>query len=269
MLPLDEEIQHTETLRTTGEELSAVQVQAVDQAVDKMTAADRNLIARCSQKLREQAWAHEQSADPRDGPSKDKGKGVDPRNWGNLEFSDSEEMNPAAQAQVFENWKKLQREQREQRARLDHHQSRRNPHVEEPLPVGAPPVQNVNEDILRELKALRAETAELRNTQESKQPKRKHARIQLPQADPISVSQGVASERQRRDPTKNHATYLHPSQQLPPDSYLGRALGPLPRTCPVIPDGSDDPKSSSEDDGYNPSSSESGESLESSNTYRS
>ncbi|KAF9495117.1 hypothetical protein BDN71DRAFT_1431239 [Pleurotus eryngii] len=118
----------------------------------------------------EAAWAHEPPANLGEGPSKDKGKGIDPHNWGNLELSDNEDLNPAAQVKAYE---ALQKYQHEIRAIEQHGGGSFLP------PAARKPTENANDVLLRKLQALKAENAKLKEKKLSKKHKKK-AQVQLP-----------------------------------------------------------------------------------------
>ncbi|KAF9491807.1 hypothetical protein BDN71DRAFT_1578490 [Pleurotus eryngii] len=86
-LPLDEEIN---AIRNAHTELSREQTNTVKTAEDSMTQAERDLLAKRRQNV-------------------NKGKGVDPRNWGNIHFSDEEEAHPDVQEKAYNEWKAHQR----------------------------------------------------------------------------------------------------------------------------------------------------------------
>lgn len=87
--------------------------------------------------------------------------------------------------------------------------------------VNPPPAEMLNAEILKELKAIREENARLREEQADQRTKRKHARVQLPPVNPVSISRGIASKSMGRDPGQSDRAHLLPSRQLPADSYLG------------------------------------------------
>ncbi|KAF9499142.1 hypothetical protein BDN71DRAFT_1524591 [Pleurotus eryngii] len=259
-LPLDEEINAIRNART---ELSREQTDTVRTAEDSMTQAERDLLAKQRQNVRDEARAHEPLADPWDGPSRDKGKGVDPRNWGNIHFSDEEETRPDVQEKAYNEWKARQRNY------LDINHRPVLP-VMPTKPVPTPSTaEALNLEILRELKAIRAENAHLREQQSDKAAK-KHAWVTSRQADPVSISRGMASMASKGAPARDEHAHLRPSKQLPADSYLGRAFRHQPtKSHPnddpdPLSDGSYDP-----DDPQSSSSEEPSDSESSSDNYRS
>ncbi|KAF9489277.1 hypothetical protein BDN71DRAFT_1435517 [Pleurotus eryngii] len=110
---------------------------------------------------------------PGDGPSRDKGKGVDPWNWGNIHFSDKEETHPDVQEKAYNEWKAHQRNY------LDINHRPVLPGLPtKPVPTPST-AKALNLEILRELKAIRAENAHLQEQQSDKAAK-KHAWILYP-----------------------------------------------------------------------------------------
>ncbi|KAF4565677.1 hypothetical protein EYR36_002255 [Pleurotus pulmonarius] len=249
-LTLDEEIK-----RHARTELNREQTHTIRTAENSMTPPERDLLTKRRQNVRDETRAHEPLADLGDGPPKNKGKGVDPRNWGNIHFSDEEETRPDVQEKAYNEWKARQRNY------LDTNHRPALP----AMPVNPVPATStaeaLNLEILRELKAIRAENARLREQQSDKPAKRKHARVTMRQADPVSISRGMASLATKGVPARDEHAHLRPSNQLPANSYLGRAF----QHQPAGNDPSDDPTTSS-DASYDPSDSRSSSSDESSNS---
>ncbi|KAG9221532.1 hypothetical protein CCMSSC00406_0009355 [Pleurotus cornucopiae] len=248
-LALDEE---SDEFVTTQRELNPEQAEAVRSAVDGMDESERDLISRRNRAMRDEARAHEPLVKLGEGPSKDKGKGIDPRNWGNLDLSDNEDLNPTAQAKAY---KALQKYQHEIRAIEQHGGGSFLP------PAAHKPTDNANDVLLRELQVLKAENAKLKEKKLSKKHKKK-ARVQLPLVDPVSVSRGVAFQTATGNSQDASRAPILPSDQLPAESYLGRAFA---AARPTNPSGSDDPSSS--ESSYSPDeSSSSSSSSESDNS---
>ncbi|KAJ3751619.1 hypothetical protein EV360DRAFT_2602, partial [Lentinula raphanica] len=77
--------------------LSPEQELTVKMAEANLNDSERERIARRHNSVRILA---EDEESREEGPSMGKGKGIDPRNWGNVRFDD-EEMNPGLQAQIL------------------------------------------------------------------------------------------------------------------------------------------------------------------------
>ncbi|KAF9487159.1 hypothetical protein BDN71DRAFT_1514244 [Pleurotus eryngii] len=224
-LALDEE---SNEFVTTQRELNPEQAEAVRSTVDGMDESERDLISRKNQAMRDKAWAHEPLANLGEGPSKDKGKGIDPRNWGNLELSDNEDLNPAAQAKAC---KALQKYQCEICAIKQHGGGSFLP------PIACKPTENSNDILLRELQALKAENAKLKEQKLSKKHKKK-AQVQLPLVvDSVSVSHGVAFQMATGNSQDASQAPILPSNQLPAESYLGCTFAMTKLTDPSGGDG--------------------------------
>ncbi|KAJ3979498.1 hypothetical protein F5890DRAFT_1421264, partial [Lentinula detonsa] len=83
-------LQLPENNKMNNNSLSPEQELTVQMAEANLNDSERERIARCHSSIRilaEDEESHEE------GPSMDKGKGIDPRNWGNVSLDDKE-MNP-------------------------------------------------------------------------------------------------------------------------------------------------------------------------------
>ncbi|KAJ8462316.1 hypothetical protein ONZ45_g17979 [Pleurotus djamor] len=197
--------------------LNPEQSVTVEKAANSLSQHQRDLIAKRQQALQESSRAHETPVSLGEGPSQGKGKGVDPRNWGNLDFSD-DDLDPEAQAKAMRLWKTLQREQRNIEGRSGTRQETTEPE---------PSVQ----DQIRQLQKQNAELMELVKslTAPDSGPgtQTKKVRTVAPLADPVSISHGIASELRnvrtpRNEETPHNQRDILPSNQIPRESYLGR-----------------------------------------------
>ncbi|KAJ3978410.1 hypothetical protein F5890DRAFT_1560391, partial [Lentinula detonsa] len=101
---VDEPVLQSENSKVNNNSLSPEQELTVRMAEANLDDREREIIARRYSSVR----ILEDDEESRDeGPSSSKGKGIDPRNWGNVSI-DNEEMNPDLQAQILESLKNAQ-----------------------------------------------------------------------------------------------------------------------------------------------------------------
>ncbi|KAF5386571.1 hypothetical protein D9615_002141 [Tricholomella constricta] len=88
------------TGKTALTKLTPEQEQAVDTARQAMTPDQRERVDRRTEQIRRVRFPDPEPEKPGE-PSRNKGKGIDPRNWGAAELSESE-VNPEVQRQILE-----------------------------------------------------------------------------------------------------------------------------------------------------------------------
>ncbi|KAJ8481441.1 hypothetical protein ONZ45_g15313 [Pleurotus djamor] len=203
----------------TAPALNPEQSVTVEKAANSLSQHQRDLIAKRQQALQEGSRAHETPVSLGEGPSQGKGKGVDPRNWGNLDFSD-DDLDPEAQANAMRLWKTLQREQRNLGGRSGNRQetTEPDPSVQEQIRQ----LQKQNAELMELVKSLTA-------PESGPGTQTKKVRTVVPLTDPVSISHGIASELRnvrtpRNEETPHNQRDILPSNQIPRESYLGRAF---------------------------------------------
>ncbi|KAJ3785356.1 hypothetical protein GGU10DRAFT_250307, partial [Lentinula aff. detonsa] len=92
--------------------LSPEQELTVKMAEANLNDREREIIARRHSSVRILA---EDEESREEGPSTGKGKGIDPRNWGNIGI-DEEEMNPGLQAQILASLENAQNQSEKNKA---------------------------------------------------------------------------------------------------------------------------------------------------------
>ncbi|KAF9499294.1 hypothetical protein BDN71DRAFT_1522335 [Pleurotus eryngii] len=172
---------------------------------DNLELTEKERIAKRQHNMRDDTRAHEQLAEPGDGPSRNKGKGINPRNWRNIDFSDDNNLRADAQDKAYNEWKARQY--------CDKHNRPAYPFGQQYTPAPNPSTaEDLNCEILNELREIRAKNAWLHDQQAVLPLKPKHARLAIPQADPVSISQGIASKATKGALTQGEQAHLLPSR---------------------------------------------------------
>ncbi|KAJ3782126.1 hypothetical protein GGU10DRAFT_378874, partial [Lentinula aff. detonsa] len=109
---VDEPRLQSETSKVNENSLSPEQELTVKMAEANLNDREREIIARRHSSVRILA---EDEESREEGPSTGKGKGIDPRNWGNISI-DEEEMNPGLQAQLLASLGNARRQSEENKA---------------------------------------------------------------------------------------------------------------------------------------------------------
>ncbi|KAF4585118.1 hypothetical protein EYR40_001954 [Pleurotus pulmonarius] len=187
-----------------------------------------------------------------------KGKNIDPSNWGNVDFEE-DDLDPAAQAAAFKLWR-LTKDKNPvpDKARPGLTRSRANMIRREP-----PNVEDERDHLRQRLDELEKENERLRNRRTSRTPLTDGIRHQIKE----STARPKPKPKKRSAKEKDEKAGFLPSSQIPPNSFLGRALKSVDekrgrRKNKTSDDSSDDDPSSSSSEGPIDSSS-SGESSSS------
>ncbi|KAG9223419.1 hypothetical protein CCMSSC00406_0007606 [Pleurotus cornucopiae] len=202
--------------------LNVDQINTIDSAYDNLSALDKERLARRNARV----VPAEHEIPPQEVHMKTplaKEKGVDPRNWGNLNF-ENEDLDPVAQARALKLWKLAQQ---------------KSEPVPKPAagPSGEPecdtPLHHLpNEDQSR----LRRKLLELERENEKLRERSRHA-SRTPITEGVRAQINEATHRTRSKPKSKRnkasagkrddkSTFL-PSSQIPPNSFLGRALNSI------------------------------------------
>ncbi|EIW62205.1 uncharacterized protein TRAVEDRAFT_45041 [Trametes versicolor FP-101664 SS1] len=275
--------------------LTAAQTQAVQAAENAISAADRERIERRTQLVRNHSQTSLSSDSSRgEGPSKDKGKAVDARNWGASGIPHDElqpevqqreldvylappadvlaTYNTDEQREMLAYWQARKEAQSAPTARAPsrHHGSRSSTlRASAPSPEPAPSA--TESALARELAALRHEVRELRESQPPEVPLpvlpqavRKHSKSK-PRAHVVnnglagrfvdSVVGAAGGRAGSHTDSRARSSSLRPMAQLEPGSYLGQAFNGIAGGDGPSDSGSSSSSSSSE------SSSDTDESL--------
>ncbi|KAJ3744668.1 hypothetical protein DFH05DRAFT_1611995 [Lentinula detonsa] len=203
--------------------LDSEQLRAIEQAEATLTNEQREQIRRRQQKTRIVENNEESQGD---GPSDQKGKGVDPRNWGSSNLHD-DEMNPDIQAQIlqsiqnknkrtearheldiiFQEWRAMESERIEAKVRAEN--------------------AKTQEWILERITELREQVeSEKRDSWRSIKAERKD--------EPLNVSLNNDSEEQIKDvrPNRKLMSTFKPANLVAPESHIAKLFHQLRGTTP-------------------------------------
>ncbi|KAG6825633.1 hypothetical protein H0H92_003000 [Tricholoma furcatifolium] len=219
--------------------LSLEQIETVSRARAQMDPEQRHLIDKQMQSTaqaqsnKEIVNGHNNSTDTDEeihaGPSVDKGKNVDPRNWGHLDFL-NEEMDPDVQRQILQACNDIMNKNKSG-----------NVHIDEPQELNDPEAvkESENEELTREdlkekLKLQSRIIKELKacNKRINKGPKkfRTHRAASEPLSQELegmigkltNVNKKISLHREKNKSEKTNL--LNPVNQITKDSTLGRAF---------------------------------------------
>ncbi|KAJ8689423.1 hypothetical protein PTI98_012326 [Pleurotus ostreatus] len=247
----------TSSLDHRRKSLDVHQINTINTAYNTLSMHDIDKIARREKKL----MPNETELTRKPGPSK--GKGVDPRNWGNIPLEE-DELDPVAQARALRHWKQAQNDS--------------DPVIEKG------PTSVLNEDTTireEEQQLLREKLAELER-ENRKLKEQTRLRSRTPITEGIRAHIKEATDRPKPKPKlkkskkssgKSTKSNFLPSSQIPPNSFLGRALHSVDEKRSSkrlkhhkMSDDPSDPSTTSDDDSSSssPSSDSSNESSSSS-----
>ncbi|KAF4597350.1 hypothetical protein EYR40_007802 [Pleurotus pulmonarius] len=253
--------------------LNREQLNTIDSAYDNLSNQQRERLARRDAALDNRSEAAPVLLTPGPGAgtttaaaANAKGKNVDPSNWGNVDFEE-DDLDPAAQAAAFKLWR-LTKDKNpvSDKARPGLTRSRANTFRREP-----PNVEDERDHLRQRLDELEKENERLRNRRTSQTPLTDGVRHQIKE----STTRPKLKPKKKSAKDRDEKAGFLPSSQIPPNSFLGRALKSVDekrrrRKNNMSDDSSDDDPSSSpsEDPSDSSSSSESSSSGESSVGFR-
>ncbi|KAG6914922.1 hypothetical protein DXG01_014408, partial [Tephrocybe rancida] len=241
--------------------LTAEQSRVVDMARQRMSAAERERVDTRYVNTSSMPNVHQATSEETEqhaGPSRDKGKGPDPRNWGAAELS-GDEYDPEVQRQILEAANAL-KEQRDAANKLPEPQSDKSSSDLEESESEEPEPRPTRADLKERLHLKKKLQAELRKLKkEISKSKSKKSRAKRAGSEPAShefadlIGKITSLNKKVKDTdrkTKSSKKELKPINQLAKNSSLGQAFEQVR--------GSD-----SEDTGSDSSSSDSSSSSES------
>ncbi|KAG6806234.1 hypothetical protein H0H92_012118, partial [Tricholoma furcatifolium] len=217
-----------------------------------MTEEQRRLVDERMSNAR--ANDNESSSESQDeaGPSKDKGKGTDPRNWGNVDWL-GDEVDPEVQRQLLQACNDIMRENKNKNhAHFDVPQEPVNPEAVEEDSEGD---ETPREDLKEKLRLQRRIISELRKRDKKIKKGSKKHRAHRAASEPLSheledmigqltdVNKKISS-RKGKEKSKD-TNRMNPVNQITKDSALGRAFRRMRHD-----DGSSSSSSSDSSDSY-------------------
>ncbi|KAJ3974951.1 hypothetical protein EV361DRAFT_865776 [Lentinula raphanica] len=213
---VDEPMLQSEDIKVNKISLSPEQELTVKMAEANLNDNERERIARRHNSVRILA---EDEESREEGPSTGKGKGIDPRNWGNVRLDD-EEMNPGLQAQILASLENVQKQNENSRER----RSQMHEMFEEFQAWQHQETERFEAKMKAQLEAFKREMSTIRVKSEEVEPDILKE-IPVPKGDPSVEQRKVTpmNENGRRLPGR-------PSALIAPSSHVGKLFNQMKTT---------------------------------------